>query len=262
MQIYADNCTLSYGKNPIVSKLSFRANSGEMVAVMGPSGVGKSTTLGLFFGEAKCENGEFGINGAPNLDQNIISLITQDDILIKEFSVYENLKHYARLHGVAFSRIDEVISSLNLGKVQNSPVYKGGKWAISGGQRKRVNIAMEMLLSRNEIFFADEPTSGLSTAGSIQVLQSLRDIADGKSMNAPKIVMVIIHQPNLEMIKMFDKILLFEEIKKENGKKPTSLATTKFMSLAEFFSEHLGCDYAGADTLELHKKYNEFLKSI
>ena len=262
MQIYANNCTLSYGKKPLVSGLSFEANSGEMIAIMGPSGVGKSTTLGLFFGDAKCESGEFGINGVLDPNENIISLITQDDILIKEFSVYENLKHYANLHDIELLRIDEVINCLDLGKVRNSPVFSGCKWAISGGQRKRVNIAMEMLISSNEIFFADEPTSGLSTGGSIKVLQSLRDIADGKSMDKPKIVIVIIHQPSLEMMAMFDKILLFSEGVKEAGAKKSGPAKTRFMSLSEFFNDHLKCFYNGTATLELHEKYNEFLKSI
>lgn len=261
MQIYAKNCTLSYGKNPLVSGLDFLANSGEMIAILGPSGVGKSTTFNAFFNDSKCEKGEIGLNGAGYADKNIVSLITQDDVLIKEFTVYENLKFYAKLHGIKKSNIDKVIASLDLEKVRKSPVFKNGKWAISGGQRKRVNIALEILVDSNEVFFADEPTSGLSTNGSIKILQCLRDIADGKSTDEPKIVIVVIHQPSLEMIKMFDKILLFHETPKQNNKSG-ALATTSFMSLNEFFIKHLGCNYNGTTTLELHEKYNDFLKSI
>ena len=115
MEIWAKNCDVSYGRSLIVEDLNFSAKSGEMVAILGPSGAGKSTIFNLFFGDAKCEKGSFGVADKDGkIDFKKICLVTQDDVLINEFSVYDNLKYYAKLHDEDTSQIVSILKELDI----------------------------------------------------------------------------------------------------------------------------------------------------
>lgn len=269
LEIWAKNCDVSYGRSLIVEDLNFSAKSGDMVAILGPSGAGKSTIFNLFFGDAKCEKGSFGAADKDGkIDFKKICLVTQDDVLINEFSVYDNLKYYAKLHDEDTSQIVSILKELDIEHISKSRIYKNGKCQISGGQRKRVNIALELLLRTNKVFFVDEPTSGLSTKDSLGVVEALQRIAKGKKddeslkkeddKSSKKIVLAIIHQPSLEILRYFDKILLYSKTDKK------SPAKASLMSL-EDFEYSLANDTLLPQTTKyknIHEKYNEFLKSI
>lgn len=237
MEIYAKNCSLGYQKDKVLIKdLNFSAKNGQMIAIMGKSGVGKTSIMKLFFGDIRHLGGEFGIkddNGnyikKPYIKKKLISHVTQDDIFIKEFSVKQNLIYYAKLHGsYNEKKLFDTLDTLGLSQsVADSKIYANNEYKISGGQRKRANIAME-LMRDSSIFFVDEPTSGLSTQDGQDVLGHLKKIAKEKN----KIIFVIIHQPSFDMINFFDKILLIE--KSETNTLPSS---SKFQSVEHILNQ-------------------------
>lgn len=211
MEIYAKDCAIGYDRI-LLKKLNFSFTSKDMIAIMGKSGVGKSSILKLFFGDIGCFEGTFGIKNdeyeikKPFIPQRIISHITQDDIMINDFRARDNLKFYAQLHGsYDEKRLEDVLKILDIDSIADKKIYNAKKCQISGGQRKRVSIGIELMNDR-EILFADEPTSGLSTSDGIAILKILRNLADNG-----KIIFVVIHQPSFNMIGLFDKILLIEK---------------------------------------------------
>lgn len=211
IEIYAKDCAIGYD-SIFLKDLNFNFSNGDMVAIMGKSGAGKSSILKLFFGDIGCFNGSFGIKNdgceikKPFISQKIISYITQDDVMINDFSVRDNLKFYARLHGCYDKKkLDDILKILDIDNITDKKIYSSKKCQLSGGQRKRVNIGIELMNDR-EILFADEPTSGLSTSDGIAILKILRSLADDG-----KIIFVVIHQPSFDMIKLFDSVLLVEK---------------------------------------------------
>ena len=120
--------------------------------------------------------------------------------------------YYYRLH-FGSKESDEVIEKIineqlrNLGifEIKNSPVYEKGEYQISGGQCKRLNIAME-LIKDVDLILIEEPTSGLSSVDSEKIIQLLKKIT-----NSGKIVITIIHQPSSSMYQTFDQVILFNE---------------------------------------------------
>ncbi len=195
--------------------INFEISKGELVAIMGPSGVGKSTLMKTLIGKARIVSGELSVNGHYELSKKYyakIGYVPQDDVLIKELSVYDNMYYYYRLHfgsKKSDTDIETIINAQlrNLGifEIKNSPVYERGEYQISGGQRKRLNIAME-LIKDVDLILIDEPTSGLSSIDSEKIIQLLRKITD-----SGKIVITIIHQPSSSMYQTFDQVILFNE---------------------------------------------------
>ena len=152
--------------------LTFDLRSGQLVAVMGGSGTGKSTLLSLLNGTIPPDSGSITLNGRDISDpkvKDLIGFVPQDDLLIEELTVYENLMFTARLCFADLSleeisaRVDTILRELGLESTKHlkvgSPIHK----YISGGQRKRLNIALE-LIREPAVLFLDEPTSGLDPA--------------------------------------------------------------------------------------------------
>ena len=195
--------------------INFEISKGELVAIMGPSGVGKSTLMKTLIGKACIVSGEISVNCHDKLSKKYytnIGYVPQDDVLIKELSVYDNMYYYYRLHfgskesDIAIeSIINAQLRNLGIFEIKNSPVYDRGEYQISGGQRKRLNIAME-LIKDVDLILIDEPTSGLSSIDSEKIIQLLRKITD-----SGKIIMTIIHQPSSSMYQTFDQVILFNE---------------------------------------------------
>ncbi len=201
-------------KIPIVKDVNFNIQEGELVAIMGPSGSGKTTLLRTFVDQARLQDGELLINGEKISQKYFhrMGYVPQDDVLIKDLNVYDNMYYYYRLHfggEKSNQEVDKLISTQlrNLGilDIKYSPVFKNGKYTISGGQRKRLNIALE-LLKDVDLIMMDEPTSGLSSLDSENIIAELKKIT---ILN--KIVIINIHQPSTAMYRQFSQVVVFNE---------------------------------------------------
>jgi ABC-type multidrug transport system ATPase subunit len=201
-----------------IQNFNFHEESGKLVGIMGGSGVGKSTLLNVLNGNLKPQSGEVLLNGYNIYDENekselegVIGFITQDDLLIEELTVYQNLFCNARLCLDDFSEdkikevVNKVLYDLDLYEIKDLQVGNPLKKIISGGQRKRVNIALE-LMREPSILFVDEPTSGLSSVDSEVVMNLLKE-----QTYKGKLVIVNIHQPSSDLYKIFDKIIILDK---------------------------------------------------
>lgn len=192
---------------------SFNLESGQLVAIMGGSGVGKSTLLGIMNGNIHPDEGSITVNGYP-LDapeaRQLIGFVPQDDLLVEELTVYQNLWFTARLCFARLSeqeikeRVDNVLKELDLEGIKDLEVGSPIRKTISGGQRKRLNIALE-LIREPAILYLDEPTSGLSSSDSEKVIMLLKE-----QTHRGKLVVVNIHQPSSEIYKLFDRLWLLD----------------------------------------------------
>ena len=190
--------------------------SGSMVGIMGGSGVGKSTLLNLLNGNLKPRKGRILINGydihkESKQIEGLIGYIPQDDLLIEELTVFQNLYFSARLcfkdlkEVEIQQRVNKVLIDLDLYEIRNLKVGNPLKKFISGGQRKRLNIALE-LIREPFVLFVDEPTSGLSSSDSDVVIDLLKE-----QSHKGKLVMVNIHQPSSDIYKRFDRLMVLDK---------------------------------------------------
>ena len=193
----------------VCRKMNFRVESGNLVGIMGGSGVGKTTLINLLHGKINPTTGNLYINGFDiNSDseelKGLIGYVPQDDMLIEELTVYENLYYNARLCFGDYneeqlkSTVDKVLLDLDLYEIKDLQVGDPLNKKVSGGQRKRLNIGLE-LMREPVVLFIDEPTSGLSSFDSEKVMTLLRNQA-----LSGKLVFAIIHQPSSDILKMFD----------------------------------------------------------
>ncbi|HYF69167.1 MAG TPA: ATP-binding cassette domain-containing protein [Ohtaekwangia sp.] len=198
-----------------LKQVNLAEESGNLVALMGASGAGKSTLLHVLNGSEKPSEGKVVINGIdihrePKRIEGVIGFVPQDDLLIEDLTVYQNLYYAAKL---CFSKkteqeinalVMQVLEDLGLAEIKHlkvgSPLHK----TISGGQRKRLNIGLE-LLREPAVLFCDEPTSGLSSRDSENIIDLLKEL----SLKG-KLVFAVIHQPSSDIFKMFDKLLILD----------------------------------------------------
>jgi ABC transport system ATP-binding/permease protein len=201
-----------------IQKLNYHEESGNLVGVLGGSGVGKTTLLNVLSGITKPQSGEVLINGYNLYTEEgkahlkgVIGFVPQDDLLIEELTVYQNLYYSAKmcLDNLTEEQLNEVVertlSELDLEVSRDLKVGNSLNKVISGGQRKRLNIALE-LIREPTILFVDEPTSGLSSVDSEIVMNLLKEQTD-----RGKLVIVNIHQPGSDLYKMFDKIMIIDK---------------------------------------------------
>ncbi len=190
--------------------------SGQLIGIMGSSGVGKSTLLNLLTGKQKPHRGRVLINGydihlEKHAVQGIIGLVPQDDLLFENLTVYQNMFYNAKLCFGNYTRkqidilVKKVLNDLELWEIQDLKVGSPLNKVISGGQRKRLNIGLE-LLREPTILFVDEPTSGLSSSDSLMVMKLLKAQA-----NKGKLVIANIHQPSDKVFRLFDKLWVLDK---------------------------------------------------
>jgi ABC-type multidrug transport system ATPase subunit len=199
-----------------LQKMNFRVESGNLIGIMGGSGVGKTTLLNLLHGKMQPTTGNIYINGYDiNSDseelKGLIGFVPQDDMLIEELTVYQNLYYNARLCFGDYNEeqlkatVEKVLQDLDLYEIKDLQVGDMMNKMVSGGQRKRLNIGLE-LMREPVVLFIDEPTSGLSSFDSEKVMSLLRN----QSLSG-KLVFAIIHQPSSDIIKMFDRLWLLDK---------------------------------------------------
>ena len=188
---------------------------GKLIGLMGASGSGKSTLLNVLNGAEKPSSGRVLINGIdihehPEKVEGIVGFIPQDDLLMEDLTVFENLYFAARLCFGHYSKeqitecVERVLTSLGLSETRDLKVGSPLEKTISGGQRKRLNIGLE-LLRVPAILFVDEPTSGLSSRDSENIMDLLKELA-----LRGKMIFVVIHQPSSDIFKMFDTLIILD----------------------------------------------------
>lgn len=195
--------------------LSFTETSGKLIGIMGGSGAGKSTLLNILNGCNEPSSGQILINGHDLYKEKkelegVIGYVPQDDLLMEDLTVYQNLFYSTKLcfAGSDDAKINELVTNTlnDLGLYETKDLKVGSplEKTISGGQRKRLNIALE-LIREPSVMFVDEPTSGLSSRDSENAMDLLKEL----SLKG-KLVFVVIHQPSSDIFKMFDKLLILD----------------------------------------------------
>ncbi len=199
-----------------IQQLTLDASSGELIGIMGGSGAGKSTLINVLCGTYPLSKGRVEINGIPldvkseNL-KSIIGIVPQEDSLIEELTVFQNILFSSKLtlgslsDEEIISHVESILIEFELYSIKDLKVGSPLKKLISGGQRKRLNIAMEVI-RKPEILFVDEPTSGLSSLDSENVMSLLKELSLQGTL-----LFVNIHQPSSETFKLFDSILILDK---------------------------------------------------
>jgi ABC-type multidrug transport system ATPase subunit len=199
-----------------IQRFSFSEESGHLIGIMGGSGVGKSTLLNVLNGSYPLKSGQITINGYDLHDdkdqlEGVIGFVPQDDLLIEELTVFQNLYYNAKLCFDKVSEeqileiVDDILTDLDLSEIRDLKVGGPLNKFISGGQRKRLNIALE-LMREPSILIVDEPTSGLSSQDSEIVMSLLKE----QTLKG-KLVIVNIHQPSSDIYKLFDRLLILDK---------------------------------------------------
>ncbi len=217
LELRAENVShyFNFPHEQALHQFNLQAEGGQLVGIMGGSGSGKSTLLGVLNGSTSPSFGSVTINGVDIHREakevaGWIGHVPQEDVLISELTVRENLAFNAQLSLGSWTeearqtRIDEVLTQLGLWDIQDLRVGSVLDKVISGGQRKRVNIGLE-LLRKPPVLFLDEPTSGLSSRDSEQILDILKELTFGGQL-----IFAVLHQPSSDLFKMLDRLFLLD----------------------------------------------------
>jgi ABC-type multidrug transport system ATPase subunit/pSer/pThr/pTyr-binding forkhead associated (FHA) protein len=195
----------------LLDHVSFKAMPGDMIALMGPSGAGKTTLLMTLNGYLPPTSGQVRINGEDlyaiyDALRGVIGYVPQDDIVHPELTVFEAVKYSARFRlpndysdAEIDQRVEQTLKDLGLEAVKNLQIGKPEKKVLSGGQRKRVNIALE-LVTDPVILFLDEPTSGLAADDTTALITLLHDL----TKKTGKTIIMTIHQPAKDEYEKFN----------------------------------------------------------
>ncbi|MCO4769489.1 MAG: FHA domain-containing protein [Deltaproteobacteria bacterium] len=198
----------------VVDEVSFSILPGEMVAIMGPSGAGKTSVLTTLAGYTPPTRGHVLVDGLSlykhyDVFRQAVGYVPQEDVMHRSLTVEEVLEFHARINfpdalskEEIGSRIDSVLRQLDLSRVRGQIVGDEVRRGLSGGQRKRLNVAIE-LLGQPSLLLLDEPTSGLDARSAMQLIRQCRGLASGG-----RTVVMTVHQPRPEAFDLFDKILL------------------------------------------------------
>ena len=200
-----------------VDNVSFQHHSKDLICIMGPSGCGKSTLMKLLAGffspkdinSIKYNNHSYALYRDRYKD--LIGYVPQDDLLFDNLTVYENMLYYGKLRNPQLNKkeLDEKIAQLlielNMSLKKNQVVGSEEKKILSGGERKRLNIALE-LLSHCDVLLLDEPTSGLSSFDTIKTIELLNHYT-----KRGKTLYVVIHQPSRDVFLKFSHLILMDK---------------------------------------------------
>ncbi|KAI8909746.1 hypothetical protein EDD86DRAFT_226334 [Gorgonomyces haynaldii] len=213
--------------------------SAKMTAIMGPSGAGKTTFMNVLCGKVSRTSGKLWVNGKEaevHQFKKLIGYVPQEDVMLRELTVKENILHAARVRlprswtdKEINDYVDDLIAALNLSHVKDTIIGDEIKRGVSGGQRKRVNIGIELAACPICIFL-DEPTSGLDSTAALEVCKILKQItALGIT------VVAVVHQPRVEIFEAFDDVLMIAP-----GGRTAYLGAA---AEAQSYFEKLGCQF-------------------
>ena len=208
-----ENVSCDISGKMILQKNCGSVRSGEMVAILGGSGAGKTSLLNALSGRMESTlSGKILYNNSTRTEKEWLitcSFVEQEDLFIKTLTVYETIEFAAKLKLPKLSnierqnRINTVIAQLGLDKCKNTRVGDSCDKGISGGEKKRLSIAIE-LIKMPDILFLDEPTSGLDAFNAMNIVDCLNQISKNNNM----IILMTIHQPRVDIVNMFDRIML------------------------------------------------------
>jgi len=198
----------------ILNSVSGYAAPGQVLACMGPSGAGKTTLMNVLSGRSSYQDGVLSINGSPATPKTMkrlmskVAYVKQQDIFFNHLTVRDQLTYTALLRMPSdktteekHQEVDKLIRLLRLSKVADSQIMM-----VSGGERKRVNIATE-LLTDPEVLLLDEPTSGLDSTTAVALIHLLQQYAQQQG----KTVITTIHQPTSAVFRSFDRLILLSD---------------------------------------------------
>ncbi|KAL2916645.1 hypothetical protein HK105_203757 [Polyrhizophydium stewartii] len=196
----------------ILKGVTGEIKSSRMTAIMGPSGAGKTTFMNVLCGKVSRTKGDLFVNGKraeiPDY-KKIMGYVPQDDVMLRELTVREIVLHSARCRlprswpaAEIEKYVDDLLVALNLAHVAHTVIGDETTRGVSGGQRKRVNIAIEMA-AVPICLFLDEPTSGLDSTAALDVANILQQITQ-----LGMTIVAVIHQPRIEIFRKFDDVLM------------------------------------------------------
>lgn len=214
LSVIASGVSLNNGGRLVLDQISLSIDPGKLVAIVGPSGSGKSSFINVLRGVVTPSSGNVAINN-KSLSESLqellgqIGYVPQDDIIHSELTVFESLYYSAKLRlpddtsdAELDQRVNNVIKELGLNQVRDSRIGTPERRGISGGERKRVNVAQE-LITEPAILFLDEPTSGLDPLGDNDVMSIMRGLSD-----KGKTVVLSTHNVTHELFQLIDQLLV------------------------------------------------------
>ena len=198
-----------------LDNIDLSVSRGEMLCIIGPSGCGKSTLLSSVAGQRKPTRGHIRLNGISlyiHRDRLVpfITYMPQEEALNANLTVREHISHACSIRRPQISRqeqskrVDGILAELALQPLAHRKVGSPGDKSISGGERGRLNLGLD-LGSAAEILLFDEPISGLSSKDSEHVAETLKSTAQDK------IVIASLHRPGSSVLSLFDKVLLLDK---------------------------------------------------
>ena len=211
-ELFVKDLVVTIKNKDILHGVNTLARSGDLLAVMGPTGSGKTTLLNAIAGKINIASGEITLNGMRYNKQlrRRMGYVHQEDALMTRLTLYESLYFTAMIRipeSVTFDekqkRIQNVVDSLDIQKCLHTVIGDMSKRGLSGGEKKRANIACE-LLTDPDILLVDEPTSGLDSSTAHSLMIQLKSYATDYN----KTIITTIHQPSSQVYHMFSTLLL------------------------------------------------------
>ncbi|XP_061346810.1 ABC transporter G family member 5-like [Gastrolobium bilobum] len=199
------------GVRHVLKNVSCQAKPWEILAIVGPSGAGKSSLLEILAGKLNPQSGSVLVNHKP-VDKakfrKLSGYVTQKDILFPLLTVEETMMFSAKLRlklpqKEICSRVKSLIQELGLDHVAGTRIGDDRVRGISGGERRRVSIGVEVIHDP-KVLILDEPTSGLDSTSALQIIDMLKVMADTRG----RTIILSIHQPGFRIVKLFHSVLL------------------------------------------------------